>query len=329
MASTVVTEDALGGAEIGDWLQQLHDDGLLLSIFGRYFLTDQARKKYIIEDPIKRALAHGRAAAACAPYISPNRLPGLIEFEASLPEMVHEAEYHLEQANRRPKQLGYYEDNWNKYSRGNILRQHPQARLSCSYEMKTWDVPRYAVAVHDFPLVADAMRIAVDLATERRQKNEKLRGFELSSTLGLIDRYLEELARGAMPADSDELRELTTLASALAPATYKAFSALKASEHTAKEAALLGARLAAIAMLGRQRKRELSARQKEITESAQSTSPNNTPAKVEKPPKLSMRLLWWPQINKMNNGSPTRALSRVQALFAPGWRPRTRSSSLA
>jgi len=248
MASLVVTDATMRGAGMREWLQKRLSEEHLFMVYGRYFLTRSARLAAQIGDPIRKAQSHGKAALACAPYINPRRLPGLIEFEARLPEMVHEAEYHLAQANRPPKDMDRsYQDAWSRYSRANLLRQYPQARLSCSYEMRTWDVPRYAVSVPDFPLISDAMRIAVDLVKERGTKH--LRSWELSTTLGLIDRYLEEIEFTGAKPDLEELSELTDLAKKkLARKAHKALPSLRADDETRVESVMLAARIATIAM---------------------------------------------------------------------------------
>jgi hypothetical protein len=248
MASLAVTDATLRGAGMREWLQKLVFEHHLFVVYGRYFMTQTARAAMQISDPIRQAQSHGKAALACAPYINPRRLPGLIEYEALLPEMVHEAEYHLVQANHRPKDMDCsYQDAWERYSRANLLRQHPQARLSCSYEMRTWDVPRYAVSIPEFPLLSDAMWIAVDLVKERGTKH--LRAWELSTTLGLIDRYLEEVEVTGAPANVEELAELTELAKKeLSPKAHKALATLRANAKTHEEAFMVAARFAAIAM---------------------------------------------------------------------------------
>jgi hypothetical protein len=229
------------------WLHRLRRARFIHQCSEQYFLSKTSRAAYLDRQPLLlRAVAHDRAARACAPYLSRVRLPGLVEFEARLPDAVHEAQFHLSRAIDLIE--GEHRDDdrdahslWQR----NTTRWLNIGRLSCSYQMKCWDLVRFAATTLKFPAIEDPIRIALELAEERGQKN--LLPFELVSTVRLIDRYIENLPPKSLSAMADELGELRQIAKDWSQRAFS-LSRWKIGHRRTAEAIFIMTHLAIVAM---------------------------------------------------------------------------------
>ena len=247
MATLAVDQRVLNGKPIRDYLLLLVRKNLLCRIYDKYFLTDSCRQRYIHVDPHYRAQAHVRAGLACAPYLPPERLPGLAEFEARLPEMVHEAEYHFEEATRISKSHGGGAvERWKWFFQQKPVRDRYIARLACSYDIKSWDFVRYASTTRGFPLVGDATRIAIELASQR--KPSRMRSNDLGAALRLIERFVHDGDQSNGADRNEELAEMCSIAKRLASCAIDAMRDAFSKADRAKEAVFVGSSAAIIGM---------------------------------------------------------------------------------
>lgn len=241
------------GQSIRSFLDELVDGRILLKVSNLYFLRDVDRDMYRrrLADPIDRAVAHRQAALACAPYLISKRLPGLVEFEARFPEMVHEAYFHLDEAILlMPAGMEADPDRWQQLMGGQGGRRHQLGRLRCSYEIKSWDVVRSAATDRAFPFVADALNMGIELMKEKEKEKAKLLPFEVVSLVRLIDRYVESTGATSEPGSVEEVPDLVDLAQKLAKAADKDVAEFTASKAPAKYAVFVASHVAAVAMRG-------------------------------------------------------------------------------
>ena len=100
MASTLLNELGYAGSSIRDYLRSLTHSGYLNEAGGQYWVRGNIGRTKVATSVAsrKRAKWHWAAAKAFAPYLSVSAAPGLNFVEALLPENVHEASFHLEEA---------------------------------------------------------------------------------------------------------------------------------------------------------------------------------------------------------------------------------------